>query len=59
MIEENLLHSLFREKGGFSWLFEVCADIWNIWRDGNDRVFRGKEREHSEVWSLIRFHVSV
>ena len=26
-----------------------------IWGEMNDRVFRGRERYHSEVWSLVRF----
>ena len=36
-IEEFLLHQPFNEKGGFSWCVGVCAIIWDIWDERNDR----------------------
>ena len=42
-------------RGSFLWRAEVFAIIWDIWYKRNDRVFRGRERGHSEFWSLIRY----
>lgn len=58
MIGEFLLHPPFREKGQFLRLTGVCA----ILRDlgvRNNHVFRGLERDPSELWSLVKFHVSL
>ena len=33
--------------------------FWDIWGKRNDRVFRGSERGHSEIWLLARYHVSL
>nr|ADN33690.1 SIL1 [Cucumis melo subsp. melo] len=41
MIEEFLLHPPSRDKGVFLWLAEVCAVVWYIWGERNDRVFWG------------------
>lgn len=53
MIEEFLLHPLFKENGHFLWL----ARVRDIWEERNDRVFRDTNRDPCEVWSLVRFHV--
>lgn len=42
----------------FLWLAGVCAVIWDIWGERKGRVFCDKERDHDEVWFLVRFHVS-
>ena len=49
--------SLSEIKGVSLWLAEVCAVVWDIWGERNDRVFWGMERYLHEIWSLIRFHV--
>lgn len=49
MIEEFLLHLPFCERGRFLWMAEVCAIMWNHWGKRNNRVFRGSEREPSDV----------
>lgn len=36
----------------------MCGDFECL-RERNDWVFCGTERDHSEVWPLIRFHVSL
>ena len=36
----------------------VCCDLGYL-GERNDRVFRGRERNPNEVWSLARFHVSL
>ena len=59
MFYQFLLHPPFSDKGGFSWRAGVCAVIWDIWGERNARVFRGRERRDSEIWSLVRFHVSL
>lgn len=41
MIEEFLLHPPLEKKGVFSCLARVCAVIWDVWGERNDRVFRG------------------
>lgn len=56
-IEPFLLHRLFSEKGWLLWLAGVCAVILDAWGERNDRVFHGRERDYSDVWALIRFHV--
>ncbi|TYK23653.1 SIL1 [Cucumis melo var. makuwa] len=54
VIGEFLLRLPLREKGCFLWCVGVCAVIWNLWGERNNRVFRGVEREPCEVWSLVR-----
>ena len=56
-IEVFLLHLPFREKCRFLWLAGVYAVLWDIWGERSDKVFRGRERDPCEVWSLARFHV--
>ena len=53
-IEELLLHLPFKDKEGF-------LRVWDIWGQRNEQVFRGtgRERKHSEIWFLARFHVSL
>ena len=34
-----------------------CVLLFGI--EMNERVFRGRERGHSEVWLLARYHVSL
>ena len=36
----------------------MCTVIWDIWGERNDQIFRGKG-EHSEIWSFVRFLVSL
>lgn len=57
IVREFLLHSPFREKGWFLWFAGVCAMLWDIWRERNNRVFCGRDRDPYEVQSLVRFHV--
>lgn len=57
MIEQFLLHPPFKEKSHL-WFQEVCALLWD-WGERNNRVFRGVDRDPNEVWSLVRFHVSL
>lgn len=52
-IKEFLLDPPFREKGSFLWLARVYAVVWDISRERNDGVFRGRD------WSLVRFHESL
>lgn len=35
----------------------MCVVLRDIWGKRNDRVFRGKERDLSEVWSMCLFGV--
>lgn len=49
----------FKEKGCFLWLAGVCALSCDFWEEKNNRVFCGVERDPSEVWFLVRFHVSL
>lgn len=37
----------------------VCAIMWNLWGERNNRDFRGLEKELSDVWVFIKFHVSL
>ena len=39
----------------------MCAIVCDIWGERIERVCRcrERERERSEIWSLIRFHVSL
>lgn len=48
-IKEFLLHLPFNDKGGFLLLVGVCTIVWDIWGERNDRVFRGREKEHSRL----------
>ena len=59
MIEEFLLYLLFRENGHFLRLVGTCALLWDLWGERNNRVFRGLEKDLSDVWSLARFYVSL
>ena len=59
MIREYLLHLPFKEKGRFLLWADVCAVLWGLWGERKNRVFRGVERDPREVWSLVRFHVSL
>lgn len=43
----------------FFWLARVCSIVCDILGERSDRVLRGKERDSSEVWSLMKFHVSL
>lgn len=58
-IEEFLLHLPFRDEEVFLLLAGACVVIWDIWDERNDQVFRGRKREYSEIWPLVRFHVSL
>ena len=53
----SVLASLAFGVSGFFMACRVCAVIWKIWGERNDWVFRGRERKHNEIWSLVRFHV--
>lgn len=57
-IEEFLLCLLFKERCCLLWLAGVCAELWDIWGERNNRVFRSLE-DPCEIWSLVRFHVLV
>lgn len=59
MIKEFLLHPSFCEKGQFFLCFGVCITFWVLWGKWNNRVFRGLERDPSDVWSLVRYYVSL
>ena len=50
MIEEFLHHPPFREKWCILWLVGVCAMIWDVWGERNDRVFSSRERR-----TIVRF----
>lgn len=43
---------LTRMEGRFAW---VCALLWDILGEGNNMVFRGLDKDPSEVWSLASF----
>ena len=58
MIGEFLLHPSFRAKGHFLLGDGVCDVIW-VCGGRNNKVVRGVDRNPSEVWSLMRFHVSL
>lgn len=58
IIKVFLLHPPFRDKGNILW------HVWGVWfvvRDllgeRNDGVFRGVEKDLSDVWSHARFYV--
>lgn len=59
MIGEFLLHLPFREKERFLWGAGLCAVTWDFWSEINSKMFRSVERDPSEVWSLVKFHVSL
>lgn len=58
-IGESLLHLPFSKKSHFLWFAGMCALLWDVYGGRNNKVFRGLEKDHSEVWSLVRFHVSL
>ena len=57
-IKEFLLHPPFRENVGFFMACRgVCCYLGHL--GGEEQVFRGREKGYSEVWSLVRFHISL
>ena len=34
-----------------------CVLLFGTFEERNDRVFRGSERRHSEIWCLVKYHV--
>lgn len=58
MIGEFLFRLPLRGKGRFLWLVELCAIMQNLWGERNNSMFRGLDKQSSDVWALIRFHVS-
>lgn len=59
MIEKFLLNPLHGEKGCFLWFTGVCAILSVLWGERNSRIFRGVDKDPSEVWSLVHSHVSL
>lgn len=57
-IAEFLLYPPFRKKGRFLWLVGVCALLWVLWSERNNRVFRGVKRDPCDVWVLVKVQVS-
>ena len=53
----SLLNLSFGRKGRFLWCLGVGAILRVFWGEQNNIVFRGLEREPSDVWSLVCFHV--
>lgn len=47
---------LFRPSFRGAMLVGVCATFWDIFGERNEWVFCGREKDYSEVWSLIRYH---
>lgn len=47
------------EEGLISLACGVCAILWVVWGQRNNKVFRGVERDTCEIWSLVRYHVSL
>ena len=37
----------------------MCAILWVVWGEENNRVFKGVERDPGEIWSLMRYHDSL
>lgn len=58
VIGEFLLHSPFKEKGCLLWFVGVFGLLWDLWGKRKNEVFRVIDWVASEVWSLVRFHVS-
>lgn len=58
MIKEFLLHLIVKEKCRFLWDARVSYLVGYLGKR-NIRVFRGVERDPSEVWSLMRFQISL
>lgn len=57
MMEEFLFHPPFRERS-----FVGFARVWNVFEkfgERDNRMFRGLDKDPSEVWSLVRFRVSL
>lgn len=49
----------FSKKGLFLWIDDICALLWGLWEERNNRVFRGVEQSRDGVLSLVRFHISL
>lgn len=47
------------DSGTFYGLLGLCAILWALWGELNGKVLEGVESDLSEVWSLVRFHVSL
>lgn len=49
MIGEFLLSLLRGENGRFLWLAKVCAIFRVLWGEQDGRMFRGVDRDRSEI----------
>ena len=59
MIEYYLLNPFVEEKARFLWNARTCAILWSLWREQNNRIFRGTERDSRDLWFLVHHYVSL
>lgn len=56
MFGEFLLYSPLRDKGGFLFVVGVCAILWYLWGEWNNKVFRGLGKDPSDVLGTQKEH---